>query len=211
MIFEQLAIGGDRNYAYLIADESSLHAAIVDPGTNPGMILDAVKNHGLTVKYILNTHSHFDHIGANQVIARETGAPILGFNPGTSNKTVADGDEIALGDLVLKILYTPGHTPDCICILMEDKICTGDTLFVGKVGGTGYGEDARQEYDSLHKKIMVLPDDIEVYPGHNYGTAPTSTIGNERKTNPFIIQPDFEAFVDLKQNWPAYKLKHGIS
>ena len=86
---------------------------------------------------------------------------------------------------------------------------TGDTLFVGKVGGTDFGKGARQEYDSL-KKLMKLDDDIEVYPGHNFGVKPSSTIGHERTTNPFILTHSFESFVELKQNWLAYKKEHGI-
>jgi glyoxylase-like metal-dependent hydrolase (beta-lactamase superfamily II) len=94
---------------------------------------------------------------------------------------------------------------------MPGQLFTGDTLFVGKVGGTGYGDDAREEYDSLHQKLMTLPDDTVVWPGHDYGVAPQSTIGHEKETNPFILRPDFQSFVELKRNWLAYKAEHGIA
>ena len=115
----------------------------------------------------------------------------------------------------LQIIHTPGHTGDSLCVLAEGpgavgKLVTGDTLFVGKVGGTGFGDDARAEYDSLHDKLMILSDDVEVWPGHNYGVEPSSTIGNERKTNPFLLRESFEDFVDLKRNWLQYKAEHGI-
>jgi glyoxylase-like metal-dependent hydrolase (beta-lactamase superfamily II) len=91
----------------------------------------------------------------------------------------------------------------------EGKLISGDTLFVGKVGGTDLGPGARKEWESL-QKLMRLPDPTEVWPGHNYGVAPTSTIGHEKKTNPFLLQPTFDAFIDLKANWLEYKKKHGI-
>ncbi len=98
-----------------------------------------------------------------------------------------------------------------MCILVGDAVFTGDTLFVGKVGGTDLGEGARTEYDSLHQRLLALPDDTRVYPGHDVGVAPKSTIGHERETNPFLLQLDFEAFVNLKRNWAAYKKEHGIA
>ena len=83
-------------------------------------------------------------------------------------------------------------------------------MFVGKVGGTDFGEAAKAEYESLHQKLLSLPDTTRVFPGHNYGTSPESTIGKERESNPFLVQPDFEAFLDLKRNWLEYKRIHGI-
>ncbi len=214
MRFEQLPAGGDRNFAYLIADEESGKAALVDPGGATDEILDHVQASGLEVRYVLNTHGHFDHAAGNRTVQSRTGARVVLFDPeGKRTDTVLgvrDGDEVPLGALTMKIIHTPGHTPDSICILCENKLCTGDTLFVGKVGGTGFGEDAWQEFDSLHVKLMTLPDDVEIYPGHDYGVAPTSTIGHESRTNPFLLKESFEAFVDLKRNWLEYKRIHGI-
>ncbi|MBT4484431.1 MAG: hypothetical protein HOC71_12230 [Candidatus Latescibacteria bacterium] len=87
---------------------------------------------------------------------------------------------------------------------------TGDTLFVGKVGGTGLGNDARDEYRSLHEKLIPLPEDTRVWPGHDYGVRPSSTIGEELRENPFILRNSLEEFVELKKNWAEYKRKHGI-
>jgi len=95
-------------------------------------------------------------------------------------------------------------------VLCENILLTGDTLFVGKVGGTDLGRGARAEYDSLNKKLMKLPDETKVYPGHDYGVAPSSTIGREKETNPFILCKSFEEFVDFKANWAEYKRRHGI-
>ncbi len=208
MIFEQLPAGGDRNFAYLFADADSREAALVDPAGQTDAILDHVDEQGLKVKYVINTHAHADHTGGNHQVQERTGARVARFGDG--DIPVVDGDTLPLGDAVLTIIHTPGHTPESICVLGDNKVCTGDTLFVGKVGGTGFGDDARTEYDSLHQKLLTLDDDVEVYPGHDYGVSPTSTIGNERRTNPFLLRETFEAFVDLKKNWLAYKTEHGI-
>jgi len=125
--------------------------------------------------------------------------------------SVLDDAVFPLGNLEIKILYTPGHTNDSICIYIGDAIFTGDTLFVGKVGGTDFGTLARTEYNSLHNKLMTLPDSTRVFPGHNYGVAPESTIAHEKKTNPFLLRPDVESFIDLKKNWDEYKRIHGIA
>ncbi len=201
MIFEQIHIGGDRNFAYLVGDEKSQLAAIIDPGLDPEKCLQQAGKYGLHVTYVINTHTHYDHSQGNDYLVRKTGARVVGYVLPEPALGVQDGDELTLGSLTLKAIHTPGHTPDSICILVENKLITGDTLFVGKVGGTGFGKDARQEYESLHRKLMSLPDDVEIYPGHDYGVASTSTIGNEKKTNPFILQTSFEAFLELKKNW----------
>ena len=210
MIFKQLRIGGDRNFAYLIGDSKSGKAAIIDPGVNPELILESARERKLEITHIINTHGHHDHVGANPDVKTGTGALMYSANSQIADVVVSDGEVLQVGQLELKVIATPGHTQDSICILAGNKLCTGDTLFVGKVGGTGFGQDARDEYYSLHEKILKLPDETEVYPGHDYGVKPTSTVGHEKATNPFLIQPDFDAFVYLKKNWKAYKEKHGI-
>ncbi len=212
MIFEQIAMGGDRNYGYIIGDEESKESAVIDPSYTPDRIIMRAKELGLKIKYIINTHNHYDHTNGNDYIKKATNAQIVAHKKAGSRTDVAvnDGDILKLGELELKIIHTPGHTADGICILAGNKLCTGDTLFVGKVGGTDYGEGARQEYDALHKKIMTLPDEVEIYPGHNYGMQPSSTIKNERETNPFMLQKTFEDFIHLKKNWTQYKLEHNI-
>jgi hydroxyacylglutathione hydrolase len=210
MIFEQIRAGGDRNFAYLIGDENSRQALIVDPASDPAKVMERVAFHGLKVLYLVNTHTHHDHIAGNDHILSETDAKLL-----SGAEAVRDGETLALGAVSLTFLHTPGHTPESLCLLATEgeapgHVVTGDTLFVGKVGGTGFGDDARAEYDSLHKKLLTLPDATRVWPGHDYGAAPDSTIGNERETNPFLERDSFEGFVDLKRNWLAYKEKHGI-
>ncbi|MFC1479304.1 MBL fold metallo-hydrolase [Planctomycetota bacterium] len=211
MIFEQIKCGGDRNFAYIIGDEISGEAALVDPAYGVGDILARADELGLQVMYVINTHGHSDHSGGNTEVCEKTGAKIIAHKsvPG-ADVPVSDGEKIELGSIALEFIHTPGHTPDSMCVLAGTHVCTGDTLFVGKVGGTGFGEDARQEYESLHKKLMVLHDEFHVYPGHDVGVKSVSTIGNEKRENPFILCPDFNAFLDLKKNWVQYKKEHGI-
>ena len=213
MFLKQFLIGGDRNYAYLVGDENSREAVVIDPSYNPEVISDFAKNNDYSIKYIFNTHDHSDHTNGNSVIEKITGLKplIFGDTESTTGIKVCNNTSFKIGNLDVKVLHTPGHTKDSICILAEDALFTGDTLFVGKVGGTYTESEAKAEFYSLHEKLMVLPNATRVFPGHNYGTATESTIEKEKQTNPFLMQATFEAFMDLKINWAEYKLKHGIT
>jgi glyoxylase-like metal-dependent hydrolase (beta-lactamase superfamily II) len=212
MFVKQFLTGGDRNFGYLVADEVTKKAAIIDPSYSPDTLVEFAKDQGYTVEYVFNTHGHYDHSNGNKAVKKLTGktALLLGVTDPQTGIVVTHDARFPLGDLEIVVLHTPGHTEDSICLYIGDAVFTGDTLFVGKIGGTDFGRQAKVEYESLHHKLMTLPDDTRVFPGHNVGTAPESTIGKERQTNPFLIQPDFEAFVDLKRNWTAYKQTHGI-
>jgi hydroxyacylglutathione hydrolase len=210
---KQFRTGGDRNFGYLIADESTKNAAVVDASYSPQRIVEFARANGYAIEYVFSTHDHFDHTNGNAVMKSLVGkeALLLGSVDPATGVEVQDGARFPLGDLEIVILHTPGHTADAICILVQDAVFTGDTLFVGKVGGTDLGEGARAEYESLHQKLLTLPDQTRVFPGHDVGIAPESTIAHERETNPFLLRADFEAFVDLKRNWAAYKKEHGIA
>ncbi len=211
MIFEQIVTAGDRCFSYLVGDEKTKTAAVVDPAYSPELVLERAAASGLEVKYLVNTHGHGDHTNGNDHILANTSAELLAWGNGVDE----DGQVFELGDVALKFIHTPGHTEDGVCILVTapgetPRLCTGDTLFVGKVGGTGLGDDARQEYEALHEGVMTLPGETEVWPGHDYGTSPTSTIANEIATNPFLLRDSLEGFIDLKRNWDAYKKEHVI-
>lgn len=212
MIFEQIANGGDRNFGYLIGDEATGIAAAVDPSYRPAYYIERAQTLGLTLKYVICTHSHHDHVNGNDHIQEQTEAEVVMYKDAEYfyDRDVEDGDIFKLGALELHIIHTPGHCEDGMCIRVGNKLITGDTLFVGKVGGTDLEEGARKEYESL-RRLMRLDETLEVYPGHDYGVKPHSTIGYEKANNPFILQPTLEDFVNLKRNWAAYKLKHGIS
>jgi glyoxylase-like metal-dependent hydrolase (beta-lactamase superfamily II) len=213
MIFEQLRTGGDRNFSYLVGDEETMEAMVVDPSYEPHVLLSRARELNLHITTIVHTHGHADHVAGTEKVCRPTGARVLAFRGANAGgaQEVADGETIEVGKLHFRVIHTPGHTRDSICLLGAGKLLTGDTLFVGKVGGTGYGEDARWEYESLHQKLMVLPNETEVWPGHDFGVRPSSTIGDEKRQNPFILCADFDEFVHLKRTWPEYKRKHGIA
>jgi len=211
-LVRRFATGGDRNLGYLLADPESRRGALVDPSPSPDGPVRAAKEEGIDIGCIFVTHGHADHTSGLGEAARMTGAQVLAFG-GTETATgrrIAHGAVFPLGELDARVLHTPGHSGDSICLLAGDALFSGDTLFVGKVGGTETGGDASAQYDSLHRHLLALPDATRVFPGHDYGTAPESTVGEERRSNPFLLQPDMESFLDLKRNWAAYKHAHDI-
>ena len=212
MIFEQIDAGGDRNFSYLIADEDSGVCAVVDPGYETAKLEARIRELGLNVTHIFNTHTHHDHIAGNDVFKQE-GAKLAAYKEAKVNPDIPldHGDEVQVGRITVKVLFTPGHYLDSICLLAEDKLITGDTLFVGCIGGTGFtGSSAEKQFHSLFDVILKLDDHIEVYPGHDYGEKPTSTVGFERLHNPFLQRTDFKDFTWLKEHWEEYKAEHGI-
>ena len=215
MVFEQIQAGGDRNFAYLIGDEVSGEAAIVDPSYAPERALDHATRHSLSVRYVISTHSHPDHIAGNAFVLERTEAidVLHESSPHPSRLRVKDNGELAVGSIKLRFLHTPGHIPDHVCVLAGGKLLTGDILFVGKVGGTGAyfkGSDPKQQWESL-QRLVELDAAIEVWPGHDYGVAPSSTIGHEVATNPFLLCKNLDEFLYLKDHWAEYKKLHNIA
>ncbi len=212
MIFEQIEAGGDRNFSYLIGDEETRLCAVVDPGYDTSKLAARVQALGLNVAYILNTHTHHDHTAGNGVF--HTGdVKLAAYKEARVNPDVPldHGDVIQLGKQRIEVLFTPGHYVDALCLLVNGKLMTGDTLFVGCIGGSSsQGGNAETQFHSLFNVILKLDDSVEVYPGHDYGPTPFSTIGHERATNPFLSRTDFQDFVWLKEHWEEYKAEHGI-
>ena len=212
MIFEQIDAGGDRNFCYLIGDEHRRVCAVVDPGYETAQLEARIRGLGLNVTHIFNTHTHHDHIAGNDVF-RKGDVKLAAYKEAKVNPDIKldHGHEVQVGDIRVKVLFTPGHYLDSICLLAGNKLMTGDTLFVGCIGGSGFqGSSAEKQFHSLFQVILQLDDAIEVYPGHDYGDKPFSTVGHERTTNPFLQRTQFDDFMWLKEHWDEYKAEHGI-
>lgn len=197
MFFKQIRQRGD-NFSYLIADDTTKEAAVVDPSFNGKEIVRLVQNENLKVRYVINTHDHHDHTADNEEIVSRLGAKVVAHKLSSVSKDieVADGDTLGLGKIVIRVIHTPGHTADGVCLLVDGKLLTGDTLFVGECGRTDLPDGSSEDmYRSLFEKLMKLDDSIEVYPGHDYGSKPHSTIGFEKRTNYTLEKRTLSEFV----------------
>jgi len=191
MLFKQIQQHGD-NFSYIVADEETQEAAVADSSFNAGAIIKILKTKSLNLKYIINTHGHSDHTAGNTELNSTFHAKIVAHKLSKVNFDIGveDGDVLSIGKIPINVIYTPGHTTDSICLLVDNrKLLTGDTLFVGECGRTDFaGGSSKDMYDSLFNKLMKLEDAVEVYPGHDYGPRASSTIGEERKSN-YTLQP----------------------
>lgn len=188
----QIPVGQMANFTYIVADEENGDAAIIDPSWDLDEVFHVLKKNGWRAKYVINTHTHFDHVLGNDQVAEVTGAKIVQHKNSQLEKHIAvsDGDTIEIGSVRLRVLHTPGHSKDSMCLILDGQlIFTGDTLFVGNCGRIDLpGSDPAEMYHSLFDRLAKLDENLVVYPGHNYGSTPTSTIGHEKKTN-YVLQP----------------------
>ncbi len=206
MIFHQLQIGPMQNFVYIVGDESIKEAIVVDCGWGVDEIIQTAEKGKLKITKIILTHYHYDHAQKVDELAERAKAEIY-FHEDESQflKTAINkksfnfknNDMVTVGKIKIKIIHTPGHTPGSICLLAENKLITGDTLFVSAIGRTDLpGGDALKLFESL-QKLKKLGDDVEIYPGHDYGETKFSTIGNERKNNPYFMCKTKEEFLRL--------------
>jgi len=208
MIIKQCEVGRFSIFSYLIGDENAKEGLLIDPADDADLLLSEAESYGLRIKYIVNTHCHVDHVMGNQEMVKRTGAEIVihegdaegltrtpsslldMFNASPSPPAdirVKQGDVIHAGNVSLQVLHTPGHSPGGMSLYVDGAVFTGDTLFVGSVGRTDFpGSSFAQRETSIREKLYVLPGKTVVFPGHNYGPTPTSTILLERRNNPFV-------------------------
>ena len=204
MIVEKIVVGPFASNCYIVGSESNKEGVIIDPGDEAKKILKKVSDLGLDIKLIALTHGHIDHTGALKEVKEATGAEVavhasdakslknrvlaIAFGlfyppPPPPDRLLNDGDSLDIGDICFEVLHTPGHTPGGICLLGEGVVFSGDTLFNYSIGRADLpGGNYSQLMNSIHTKLLVLPDSTIVYPGHG----PDTTIGAERKNNPFL-------------------------
>jgi glyoxylase-like metal-dependent hydrolase (beta-lactamase superfamily II) len=201
MTIEQIKIGFD-NFSYIIYDKPSKKAAVVDPSYNALKQVEFIKSHNLELVYVINTHYHSDHTDKNKrlldtfpqskLVASKTDGFYLKY---IVDVLVNDGDQLKLGELALSFISTPGHTPGGISVVVNDEaILTGDTLFIDDCGRADLpGGNVNDLFHSL-QKIKILPDHLKLFPGHDYGSKPYDTIGNQKKTNKTLVAKNIEEF-----------------
>ncbi|MDY0189290.1 MAG: MBL fold metallo-hydrolase [Desulfuromonas sp.] len=205
MLIRILAVGPLQVNCYLVACPRTKKAMIIDPGDEGENILELLEHDGLELELVVNTHGHFDHVGANYMVLEKTGAqlcmhrddlPLLkvaaqyaesyglpAVESPEPQRFLVNGDIIKVGDLSFEVIHTPGHSPGGICLYGEGHLFSGDTLFAGSIGRTDLpGGDLEQLLSHIHSQLMVLPDATVVHPGHG----PESTIGREKSVNPFL-------------------------
>ncbi len=199
MFFRQIKMRSG-NLSYIIADEDTREAAVVDPGFDTDEIENLLTRENLKLTLVINTHDHIDHIIGNDELKLRFGAKTVSHTLSkiTTDIRVDEADVIRVGNVAVKVLYTPGHSTDSICLLIDGKkLLTGDALFVGSVGNTTMlGGDSESLYQSLGK-LMHLGDDVEVYPGHDRGAKPSSTLGEEKRLNGALQSQSYEEFARL--------------
>ena len=200
MIVHQIQVGNMQNFSYIVVDEDTSESIIIDPSWDLIELEMLIKENNLKIKYIVNTHHHFDHTIGNEAMAESTKAPIIQHENSELKHdiTVKDGDTIVFGNSKLKVLHTPGHSKDSICLIGDGKIFSGDTLFVGNCGRIDLpGGSAKELYHSLFDVLYSLDDNLVLYCGHNYGHKETSTIGQEKITNMVMQKRTEQQFLDM--------------
>ncbi len=188
MIINQLEIGYMDNFCYIVGCEKTRKALVIDPGDDVDQIVLATAKQGLEIETIVNTHGHGDHTAGNAELKSLTGAKIIihaldaaGYP--TADVLLEDEKILQLGEITFDVIHTPGHTPGGICLHAQGNLFTGDTLFVGDSGRTDLPGGDRPTLGKSIRRLMQLPDDTIIWPGHDYGPTPTSTIGWEKRNN----------------------------
>lgn len=197
MLVRQIGVGTMQNFVYLLADAPGGEALVVDSGWETEPILTAVKEAHVRVKFAVATHNHFDHTASLRELAGSLGAKVVAHerSPIDHDISVKEGDFIAVGRAKTRVIYTPGHTKDSICIYDGENLFTGDTLFIGNCGRTDLpGGSTEEMFRSLHDVILRLPPSTIIYPGHDYGDVPSRSLGEEALSNPTLSARTYEEF-----------------
>ena len=195
----QIPVGPMQNFSYIVEDTSTHEAIVIDPSWDLEKLTKTIDEQNLKIKYIVNTHWHDDHTRGNEKLSKQLGVKIIQHEASQlkNDLTVSDGDSIEFGSSFLMVYHTPGHSKDSICLLGGGKIFTGDTLFVGNCGRIDLpGGSAKELYHSLFDVLANFTDGLVLYPGHDYGSSSTSTIGKEKQTNPVMQRISEAEFIE---------------
>lgn len=204
LFLKQVEIGPMANYVYFVGDPNTREVAVVDPAWDVDRIEEIAREHELTISKILITHSHFDHINGVEALLNRTKAKVYIHKAEAEFMRavwpdlvrVESGDTTQLGEVEITFIHTPGHTPGSQCFLAQNTLVSGDTLFIGACGRCDLpGSSPEDMYHSLTQKLMQLDERTIVFPGHNYARRPQSTIGDEKRTNPYLQFQSLQDFL----------------
>lgn len=204
LYLKQMELGPMQNFVYLVGCPVTREAAVVDPGWDSGKIISEAQKDGMKITSIFVSHAHFDHVNVLHELLSETDAKVYLQKdeveflkvPKMNLKPTASGDKVRIGEVEIECIHTPGHTPGSQCFYIGNKLISGDTLFIKACGRTDLpGGDPEKMYLSLTQRLMRLPDETILYPGHNYSDRPTSTLKSEKEQNPFLLCQSLEAFL----------------
>lgn len=214
LYLKQMEIGPMENFVYLVGDKKTREVLIVDPAWQVDTILKVVQQEDLKIKGALISHYHFDHTNGIEELLESVNCPIYVNKKDVpymeyshdNIKSVDDGQKIEVGNIEINLIHTPGHTPGSQCFHVQDRLVSGDTLFIGACGRCDLpGGDAKEMYRTLTQRLMKFDDSTILCPGHNYADKPTSTMGEQKKTNPYLMCDSLENFLRFRTGVSEYR------
>ena len=206
LILNQMEVGPMENFIYFVGDKSTGEVAVIDPAWDARFLIEEAKKNNLKIKAAFVTHGHFDHTNAVEDLLKTLDIPVyineheadfFKFNWGKENvKKTKSGDKLKIGNIDVEFVHTPGHTPGSQCFLVHNHLVSGDTLFINGCGRCDLpGGDVEQMFDTICNKLMRMPDDTLIFPGHNYADKKYDELKNQKKTNPYMQYDNLMAFV----------------